>query len=323
VAGKKSFGERVRDFEVGAEDAGIIAKKMNLSGGFTGRHFAEAVDVLAEMWRDTGCYRILSFPAAIISTGLRGVIRQLVRDGRVNMVVTTCGTLDHDIARSFGNYFKGDFRLDDEELLRKGYHRLGNVVVPRRSYGPLLERKLRPLLTQLYDEGIRSVGPSELSWLIGDRLLGEDSILHWAAKRKVPVIVPGITDGAVGSQLWLFSQRHRDFKVDPFKDEELMSEASFSSERMGALMLGGGISKHHTIWWAQFRGGLDYAIYITTAVEYDGSLSGALVREAISWGKVKAKARQVTVHGDVTVLLPFLVSAALIRLTERGGSSAT
>ena len=31
--------------------------------------------------------------------------------------------------------------------------------------------------------------------------------------------------------------------------------------------------------------GLDYAVYVTTAQEFDGSLSGAIAREAISWGK--------------------------------------
>ena len=36
---------------------------------------------------------------------------------------------------------------------------------------------------------------------------------------------------------------------------------------------------------------MDYAFYITTAQEFDGSLSGALVREAISWGKVTQWAR--------------------------------
>ena len=55
-------------------------------------------------------------------------------------------------------------------------------------------------------------------------------------------------------------------------------------------MIGGGISKHHTLWWNQYRGGLDYAVYITTGSEWDGSLSGALVTEAISWGKVKTRA---------------------------------
>jgi deoxyhypusine synthase len=45
------------------------------------------------------------------------------------------------------------------------------------------------------------------------------------------------------------------------------------------------------IWWNQFRDGIDYAVYITTAVEYDGSLSGAELRKAVSWGKVRSGAR--------------------------------
>ncbi|HOP09076.1 MAG TPA: deoxyhypusine synthase family protein, partial [Candidatus Methanofastidiosa archaeon] len=74
------------------------------------------------------------------------------------------------------------------------------------------------------------------------------------------------------------------------------------------------ISKHHTIWWNQFRGGLDYAVYITTAPEWDGSLSGARVKEAVSWGKVKEEAKYVTVEGDATVMLPFMYGSLLQRL---------
>ena len=76
-------------------------------------------------------------------------------------------------------------------------------------------------------------------------------------------------------------------------------------------MLGGGISKHHVIWWNQFKGGLDYVIYITTAPEYDGSLSGARIKEAVSWGKVKEEAKYITIEGDATVLLPLLVAKFL------------
>ena len=61
-------------------------------------------------------------------------------------------------------------------------------------------------------------------------------------------------------------------------------------------MLGGGVPKHHTLWWNQYREGLDYAVYVTTAQEFDGSLSGALVREAISWGKVTKDATETTIH---------------------------
>ena len=78
--------------------------------------------------------------------------------------------------------------------------------------------------------------------------------------------------------------------------------------------MGGGISKHHLLWWNQFRDGLDYAVYITTAAEYDGSLSGARTREAISWGKVSEKAKHVTIDGDVTVVLPLMTAALLDRV---------
>jgi len=70
------------------------------------------------------------------------------------------------------------------------------------------------------------------------------------------------------------------------KDETLLSDLVWNSKVSGALMIGGGVSKHHTIWWNQFKDGLDYTVFITTATEYDGSLSGARTREAISWGKI-------------------------------------
>jgi len=63
--------------------------------------------------------------------------------------------------------------------------------------------------------------------------------------------------------------------------------------------------------WNQFKEGLDYAIYLTTACEYDGSLSGARVHEAVSWMKVKAGARKVTVYGDATITLPLIIAAAM------------
>jgi deoxyhypusine synthase len=135
--------------------------------------------------------------------------------------------------------------------------------------------------------------------------------LYWAYKNDIPVIVPGIVDGAVGSQIWFFYQKHRDFNVNILLDETRLSDLVYEANKTGAFLIGGGISKHHTLWWNQFRGGLDYAVAITTASEWDGSLSGALVAEAISWGKVKGEAKQTTIHGEATTLLPFIYAALL------------
>ena len=73
----------------------------------------------------------------------------------------------------------------------------------------------------------------------------------------------------------------RKLRIDLFDDEQMISEMTDEAKNTGAIIIGGGISKHHVIWWNQFRGGLDYAIYLTTAQEYDGSLSGEQIREAV------------------------------------------
>ena len=294
-----------------------LARRLGAAGGFTAKGFSQGVDLLVEMLGDRDMTTFLSFPADIVATGTRGVLHELIAGGYVDAVVTTCGTLDHDIARSYGPYLHGDWMLDDAELRKKGLYRLGNLVIEEKVYGRAVERFIQRLLSRLWKAGTRRLSTADLVWKIGDALgprAGQGSLARAAFERKVPVLVPGITDGAVGSQLWLFWQMHKEFQMDLFPDEQRLAELVFEAKRSGAILLGGGISKHHTIWWNQFRDGLDAALYITSAVEWDGSLSGARTREAVSWGKVKPTAHHVTVEGDITVLLPWMVGAALERL---------
>ncbi len=309
---------RVKDInlsEIG--DPSELVYQMGRGGGFTAKKIAEAVDILRAMFRRRSCLTFLSFPAALMATGVRGVLRVLVERRLVDVVVTTCGTADHDLARVWQPYYHGDFDLDDAALHRLNVHRLGNVLVPRESYGMILEKRLQPMLADLWKSGRRSLSTKELLWELGRRTRSRESLLWWAWKNRVPVYVPAITDGAVGYQLWAFWQDHRDFAIDAFRDEAELADLVFEAKESGALMIGGGVSKHHTIWWNQFRGGLDYAVYITTAPEWDGSLSGARIREGISWGKVKETARQITVEGDASALLPLMVGAALARRGRR------
>ncbi len=302
----------ISDIEVDSDMRVVdLTAQMLSSGGFTAKKLGQAAEILSAMLSDERCTIFMSFPACIVSTGTRGVIRKLVEEKLVDVLVTTCGTLDHDLARVWKKYYHGDFMMDDANLHREGINRLGNILIPNDSYGIILEQKMQPILDELYADGKRTLSSRQLAYEFGSRLTDKRSILYWAARNDIPVYVPGITDGAFGSQLWLFSQRHPDFTVDVLKDEQELSDIVFTAKRAGALMIGGGISKHHVIWWNQFRNGLDYAVYLTTAEEYDGSLSGARIREAVSWGKVKEKAKYITVEGDATLTLPALACTAL------------
>jgi len=294
-----------------------LVKELYKSGGFTAKNLAIGVDILENMIKDKTCVKFLSFPACIISTGTRGVIKELVKNKLVDVIITTCGTLDHDLARLWKNYYHGTFMADDKELHKKGINRLGNIFIPNECYGIILEKKMRPILDKLYKTK-KTWSTRDIIWEFGRHLEKEknkeESIIFWAYKNSIPIFVPGVTDGAFGSQIWMYYQEHRDFSIDLLKDEQDLSDIVFEAKKTGALILGGGISKHHTIWWNQYKDGLDYAVYVTTADEYDGSLSGAQTREAVSWGKIKEKSKNITINGDITVLLPLMISALLDRI---------
>jgi deoxyhypusine synthase len=299
--------KKVKDFNIRKGTVKELVTQMLEAGGFTAKKLALGIGILEKMLRDENCLKLLSFPACIVATGTRGVIKEFVKRKWFDVLITTCGTLDHDLARSYRDYFHGSFFVDDKELHRIGINRLGNIFIPNDSYGRIIEKKMIDFLNEIYSEGKKELSTYELCWELGKRVENKNSILYWCYKNRIPVIVPGITDGAIGYQIWQFSQDHN-FKINVLKDEQLLSDFMWNAKKAGALIVGGGISKHHVIWWSQFKNGLDYAVYITTAVEWDGSLSGAQTREAISWGKIKEDAKHVTIEGDATVYLPIIFS---------------
>jgi len=294
-----------------------LVNQMDAAWGFTAGKLATGVSIIEDMINAKGCVKFLSFPADICATGTRGVIKELVKRKLVDIVITTCGTLDHDVARCWKDYYKGSFMMNDSKLHKEGLNRLGNVLVPNDSYGVIIEKKIIGMLEALYKEGKKELSTTKLCREIGLRCCTEDSILYWAAKNNIPIFVPGITDGSVGYQLWFFSQDHKDFRINLLKDEDDLNNIVFDAKKSGALIVGGGISKHNTIWWNQFKDGLDYAVYISTADEWDGSLSGARPREAVSWGKISEKAKRVMIEGDATVIMPIMTSALLARLSKK------
>ncbi len=310
----KILGEPVRDINI---HSGMTVQELlgelGGMGGFSSTKLVQGIDIFEHMVRDSKCTRFLSFTANLIATGLRGLLADFILRGLVDIVITTGGAVDHDVARGFGGkYFKGSFDADDRFLHSKRIHRLGNVFIPERNYGVTIEKATFKILNEI--AGRSDVwAPHDVLAEVGARVEDSDSILAAAAQKHVPVIVPGITDSAFGTNLFLYAETHR-FRINPLLDMKLISEKVFEAHHTGAIILGGGITKHHTLWWNQFTGGLTYAVSITTAAEYDGSLSGARLHEAITWGKIKPNAKNVTIDGDATILFPLMVAELYTRL---------
>ncbi|MGC8687846.1 MAG: deoxyhypusine synthase [Candidatus Micrarchaeia archaeon] len=303
------LGPKIRDIKLKKDmKVSELIEAMSDIGGFSGEHLVEGVDILKRMLNDEKSFNFLSFPADIVATGLRGALASAVK--YFDAIITTGGMFDHDIARAFGGiYSKGTFNVDDSYLHKKGVYRLGNVFIEKDEYGLKVEDAFNEIIKEFFDEKTKNeFSASELAYEFGKRIKDEGSILRQAYLNNVPIFSPGILDGSFGTQLTLFAQDHN-LKLNLIKDELKLSNIPFDNKVTGALMIGGGISKHHVIWWNQFKGGLDYAVYITTASQYDGSLSGARMTEAVSWGKVKEKAKYTTIDGDATIILPIMLAA--------------
>ncbi|MBS3165250.1 deoxyhypusine synthase family protein [Candidatus Woesearchaeota archaeon] len=286
------------------------------SVGFQSVELRRAVEVVVRM-RKEGAKVFLTFTSNMATSGLRGLFAQLIELGLVHAVVTTVGSVEEDIMKAHGERFLvGSFHSDDVELHEKGMNRVGNLMITNESYARF-EDLLLPMLSKLYGRKARW-SSVELLRELGLMLKDERSILFQAARKGVPVFCPAITDGAMGFHLYLFQQKHPDFVVDVVQDFKELITWTSHDDKKGLVALGGGVSKHHAILAALLTGGLDYALYLSTARYTSGSMSGATTQEAKSWGKIKDDADAVTINGEASVFFPLIALSALEQLHEEG-----
>src|SRR3989344_2842087 len=300
---------KIKDYSPdGAQSARALFSQFK-NAGFQASELYKAAEIMKDMGKDRQCTRFLAFTANMAASGLRGIFADMLRRKMFDAVVTTGGAIDHDLIRSFSDYEHGDFQLDDVALHKKGVNRLGNILVDNKNY-IALEKRLQPLFKKIHSQK-NIISGRELISEIAKGVSDKNSFLYWSKKNSIPIFSPGLVDSGIGLQLFFYKQDHPDFVLDEAGDMKELANMVLSAKRTGALILGGGISKHYTIASNLLRGGLDYSVYITTASAYDGSLSGAFPREAKSWGKIKEKGSTSVVYGDATILLPLLYSSII------------
>lgn len=280
--------------------------------GFQATKLAQAVDIIKKMRQEPGCRIFFGYTSNMISSGVRESILHLVKNKMVDVLVTTAGGIEEDIIKCLRPFIMGDFRAKGAELRKAGVNRIGNIFVPDNRYCDF-EDFMKPILVELTqkqkDTG-HIITPSELIKILGEKINNEESVYYWAAKNNIPVYCPAITDGSLGDILFFFKFNQPELKIDIAEDSFKLNYSALEPESTGIIVLGAGIVKHHINNANMFRDGAKFAVYINTAMEYDGSDSGAEPEEAISWGKIAIDANHVKVVGDATILFPLVVAAS-------------
>ncbi|KAK7379937.1 hypothetical protein VNO78_32197 [Psophocarpus tetragonolobus] len=265
-----------------------------------------------EYRKSVTCKVFLGFTSNLISSGVRDTVRFLVQHRMVDVVVTTTGGIEEDLIKCLAPTYKGDFSLPGAYLRSKGLNRIGNLLVPNDNYC-----KFEDWIIPIFDQMLREQNnenvlwtPSKLIARLGKEINNESSYLYWAYQNNVPVFCPGLTDGSLGDMLYFHSFRNPGLIVDIVQDIRAMNGQAVhaSPRKTGMIILGGGLPKHHICNANMMRNGADYAVFINTAQEFDGSDSGARPDEAVSWGKIRGSAKTVKVHCDATIAFPLLVA---------------
>ena len=134
----------------------------------------------------------------------------------------------------------------------------------------------------------------------------------------VPVFSPGFLDCMLGIPLYMYSKQKK-LVIDPLRDFDRFTDMVYDAKKSGAIILGGGTPKHHTQYLHTLREGLDAAVQIGSARVEDGSLSGAPLKESISWGKLKGEQMDMTstIFGEVTSILPLIIAGALEKVDSK------
>ncbi|KAL8690426.1 MAG: hypothetical protein Q9218_004126 [Villophora microphyllina] len=314
------------DYEDRALTVEELVGKMAVMG-FQSTAISEAVRIINDMrnWRDpesrAGTTIFLGYTSNLVSSGLREIIKYLVKKKHISAIVTTAGGIEEDLIKCLAPTYLDSFTSRGPELREKGMNRIGNLVVPNNNYCAF-EDWVMPIINQMAHEQEESKGsdkplvwcPSMVVRRLGKEINNEASICYWAYKNDIPIFCPAMTDGSFGDMLFFHGMRTDDTPdptliTDINKDVKNINMLAMNAKRAGMIILGGGVVKHHIANACLMRNGAESAVYINTAQEFDGSDAGARPDEAVSWGKIKTDADSVKVYAEATTVFPMIVAS--------------
>ncbi|TFF95919.1 MAG: deoxyhypusine synthase [Promethearchaeota archaeon] len=303
----KDFKEKlnaVNQFKL-SKDTNLIELIANLKKtGFNAKRLALACEIYEKMVKDKECVKFFGLAGAMVPVGMQGILYDFIAEGFIDILVTTGANLTHDIAEALGyHHLQGEVDLnevDDKSLHQTEMNRIYDVFMPNEVY-----EGIEDFVSQLDIPDYHMSVSSFLKYL-GENIPGDKkSILKICAEKEVPIFCPAFTDSGLALQIGF---HHQKINLNHFKDMLKMVDLAWDAKRAGVCIAGGGVPKNFIFQSLQFcPNSASYAIQITMDRPEPGGLSGASLREAMSWGKINEQAKYSTVIADATIALPIIL----------------
>lgn len=293
------------------------------AGAFQSRALGTAAAILEEALADQARPTMfLGIAGAMVPGGMRKVISDMIRNGLVDVLVTTGAIAYHDFYEGLGHHhYRGHPGMDDVELREHFIDRIYDSLADEAVF-----RDIDAMMAEVAD-GLepRAYSSREFMAILGERLEDETSIVRAAYTHGVPYFVPTYHDSGLGIGLVSHLVRRMEkgeepARVDLVRDNYEIAQILWKSSARAEFLVGGGVPKNYIQQAAitaetlgHEPGGFDYAVQLTMDVPYWGGLSGATFEESKSWGKIQPDARTAQVYVEATIGLPLIVGYLLQR----------
>ncbi len=297
-------------------------------------------DALIAYWRHVqgGGKMFWAVAGAMSSAQLGITLAPAIRAGLIHGLSVTGANLEESLFRLVAHDHYKDFpeyryftKADDTKILEDRMRRVTDTSIPEDEAFRAVEKFIVPMWTRATKQKARRFWHEYFYELI--QSLPKD--LHqgkasecWllaAAKKKLPIVVPGHEDSTFGN---IFASHVKTEECSPLIVKSGIEYMAEWYDQYKQLSRGKGVG------FFQIGGGIagDFPICVVPSIKYDlqepvkpwsyfcqisdsttsyGSYSGATPNEKITWDKLTQDTPMFVVESDATIVAPLMLSALL------------
>ena len=288
---------------------------------------------------DSGSKMLVSMAGAMSTAEIGKIFADMIRKDKVHIISCTGANLEEDVMNLVAHsHYKRvpnyrDLTPKDEfELLLKGLNRVTDTCIPEEEAFRRIQNKIYRIWKDAEDNGERFFPHEFMYKLLLSEVLEpyyeipiENSWLYAAAKKNLPMVVPGWEDSTLGNIFASYVMKG-ELKASTMKSgiEYMTMLADWytqnSKDGVGFFQIGGGIAGDFPIcvvpmlyqdleltetpFWSYF-------CQISDSTTSYGSYSGAVPNEKITWGKLDIDTPKFIIESDATIVAPLIFAYIL------------
>ena len=280
---------------------------------------------------------LVSLAGAMSTAELGKSLSPMINEDKIHIISCTGANLEEDVMNLVAhNHYKRipHYRdltpIEERELLDQGLNRVTDTCIPEEEAFRVLQKHMFELWKAAEEKGERYFPHEFLYQLLNSGALEEayqidpkDSWMIQAAKKNLPMVVPGWEDSTMGNIFASYVIKG-ELKASTMKSgiEYMTYLADWykNQSQVGFFQIGGGIAGdfpicvvpmlyqdlelEQTPFWSYF-------CQISDSTTSYGSYSGAVPNEKITWGKLDIDTPKFIIESDATIVAPLVFAYIL------------